>query len=277
MRRKNKHGFDYYWRDLSSKLLYSISFMLPPRFYTLKYEGGVIRLPLRDSYRMWAKLFGSYEYEKTGFVREYLQKGKVVIDAGANVGYFTWLFASLVGPKGHVYAVEPSPELIEELVRTLQLAPRENVTLVPHALGETPGQGTFYYGKLTGWGSLHYSKSHAGDLGVTIAVTVKTVDQLVDEYSIKHVDLIKIDVEDGDLAVLKGATRTLEKFSPDVLIDIDFRDPQMKHQVWDFLASKGYRFSQFGKMMPPLDAIPENSKDLFATKAERTNGDHAEQ
>lgn len=73
------------------------------------------------------------EYEYHYFVKKLINKGDVVIDIGANLGYYSFLFAKWVGEKGHVYAVEP----IEIYNRVFMKKGRryKNITLMPYALG----------------------------------------------------------------------------------------------------------------------------------------------
>jgi predicted methyltransferase len=70
---------------------------------------------------------GTVDAHVTGigiWFRERLRPGDVVIDIGANVGDYTAFVATLVGPSGHVYAVEPAPANISTLRAALRL-PRD--------------------------------------------------------------------------------------------------------------------------------------------------------
>lgn len=267
MIRSGLHRVNYLARHYLSMVMYGLTIMvMPNRFYTMRYPGGIIRLPLCDSFRMWAKILGSYEYNKTRFIREHLKTGRIVIDVGANVGYYTWLFASKVGSKGHIYAIEPEPRLFWELQQTLKISNLSNVTLIQCALGSKHDKATFYYGKFSGWGSLYYSEDHAKHINSTIEVEIKTIDQLVKENSIQKVDLLKIDVEDGDFEVLKGAENTLIRYEPDIVIDVDFRDAKLKKRIWDYLKFRDYNIFSLEHELIELHQLQENLKDIFASK-----------
>jgi FkbM family methyltransferase len=68
----------------------------------------------------------------------------VVLDIGANIGYFTLLFARIVGPTGSVYAFEPEPRNFELLSKNVEINSYQNVTLVPKAVSNCRGSGELH-------------------------------------------------------------------------------------------------------------------------------------
>ena len=62
-------------------------------------------------------LEGCWEMWLTIFFARNLKPGMTVVDVGANFGYYTLLFGALVGEKGHVYAIEPNPNVVPKLRR----------------------------------------------------------------------------------------------------------------------------------------------------------------
>jgi FkbM family methyltransferase len=88
--------------------------------YFLLYESGLLK-PLPAF---------KYHY----FLKKIIQKGDVVIDIGANLGYFTRSFSRWVGKEGKVYALEPIQPIRDVLIRNLKGA--VNVEVLPFALGE---------------------------------------------------------------------------------------------------------------------------------------------
>src|SRR5579863_7726287 len=73
-----------------------------------KIFGCKMMLDLSDHGQRWI-YFGNFERQETSWVKEWLRPGMAVVDVGANVGYYTLLAAACVGPRGKVFAVEPSP------------------------------------------------------------------------------------------------------------------------------------------------------------------------
>src|SRR5262245_2470231 len=70
-----------------------------------------------------------YERGETRFVEQFVRPGWVVIDVGANIGYFTLLFAKKVGPAGRVHAIEPAARITESLLRNVSLNRASNVRM----------------------------------------------------------------------------------------------------------------------------------------------------
>lgn len=87
---------------------------------------------------------GVYEPIDTAFVGRVVQPGDTVVDVGANIGYYTCYLARLVGPKGHVLAFEPAPDLIDILRDNVAFNGYENVQVLNQAVTETTGPLTLY-------------------------------------------------------------------------------------------------------------------------------------
>ena len=87
---------------------------------------------------------GIYEPIDTAFVGRVVQPGDTVVDVGANIGYYTCYLARLVGPKGHVLAFEPAPDLIDILRDNVAFNGYENVQVLNQAVTETTGPLTLY-------------------------------------------------------------------------------------------------------------------------------------
>ena len=125
-------------------------------------------------------------------------EGGLLVDVGANAGYFSLLWAAQ-RPDNRVIAFEPSPRnvaLLTENVARNGLADRVDVR--PLAAGTARGTLTFHLGPdaQTGWGSF---SSYVG--GQTLEVPVVRLDEVIDE----PVRLLKVDAEGADPWVLEGA------------------------------------------------------------------------
>lgn len=138
---------------------------------------------------------GSYERTNARLLRSLCQSGMTVFDVGANVGYYTLLFARAVGPSGRVFAFEPDPDNFVFLQRHLTLNRTMNVSLVEAAASHQTGEARFECAK---------SMGHISEEGRTIVRTVR-----LDEFPTP--DLIKMDIEGGEIDAIPGAARILSE------------------------------------------------------------------
>ena len=135
-----------------------------------------------------------------------LHPGAIVIDVGANIGYNTLYAAHCVGPQGRVYALEPAQDNLTVLYSNIFANQLRNVLVLPSAAGGTVGIREFYIrGDVSAVNSLFHDNFYAE---ITDKVEVLTAP-LDDLLSITP-DLVKIDVEGGELDVLRGMTRMLQ-------------------------------------------------------------------
>lgn len=149
--------------------------------------------------------WGLLEGFETQWMRNAIQRGMCVLDIGANIGYYTLLMADLVGKEGAVYAFEPEPANYSVLVRNVALNGHKNVVVVPKAVVSSNHSVKFYKNKGNrGDNSLY------GSLGVNYAcIEVEGVS--LDSYfpSGKKIDLIKMDIQGGEIEAFGGMERVI--------------------------------------------------------------------
>lgn len=173
---------------------------------------------------------GFYEPHLTAVFERYCRKGMTVVDVGANLGYYSLLAASLVGPTGRVVALEPNSENCRLLLSSLRLGGLTNVEVLPVAAGEATGWA--YY-------STHVGSNGGliddGDLLARPGVVVPTfrLDDLVE----MPVGLLKMDVEGAEGRVVHGATRIIERDRP--IVTTELKDEMLRRvsgmSVGDYL------------------------------------------
>jgi FkbM family methyltransferase len=154
---------------------------------------------------------GNFENAEIAFVNRFLQPGMTVLDIGAHHGLYTLLSSRKVGPQGQVFSFEPSPRERKALLEHLKLNRCGNVRVEEFALGSEDAQSQLYVvdGKQTGCNSLRPPIVMSGTS--PIPVQVRRLDDWVSEQKLDHVDLVKLDVEGGELAVLHGAGELLKR------------------------------------------------------------------
>ena len=168
--------------------------------------GSRVTLDLSD-YIGRSIYMGSYERRETAVVSRWLRPGMTFLDVGANVGYFSLLAASRVGPSGRVIAVEPSPVAYAALVQTIG-DNALSIEAYPIGFGDTPGTCTLYFPPESFHNHSPTMVDHDG-AGTAVHVQVVRLDDFLDERRVDAVDLMKIDVEGFEPRVFTGAERAL--------------------------------------------------------------------
>jgi FkbM family methyltransferase len=166
--------------------------------------GSRLQLDLSDLIQRQVYL-GVYERGETSQVLSYLKPEMTFVDVGANVGYYTVMAASRVGPRGRVIAVEPSPyavDRLEKAVRDNQLA---QVTVVRGGLGDRESELRLF----TPAPGNHTPTMLGADDAPSQIVPVKTLDASLAEWKVDNIDLMKIDVEGFEPRVFEGAAQAL--------------------------------------------------------------------
>ncbi len=144
-----------------------------------------------------------------------LQPGDHVLDAGAHVGWFTYLAAWLVGPQGRVLAFEPDLDNHARLSLHRTLNGAAHVVLRPQAVSDKPGTATFWINDDNDGGHALWDMSLYPDCPRTRATRRTREVDLVDLDSAARADgihaprIIKLDVEGAEMRALVGATGLL--------------------------------------------------------------------
>lgn len=153
---------------------------------------------------------GSYELDKQRLFARSVKAGAVIYDVGANAGFYSMLGSVLTGPTGRVIAFEPSPRNLAFLREHVRLNALGNVSILDLAVAEQPGTASFKSGSSGATGSL----AVGGDL----EVRTSSLDSLVESRVIPPPNLIKMDIEGGELAAIRGARKVLRQHRPMLLL-----------------------------------------------------------
>ena len=150
-----------------------------------------------------------FEEGTTRLFQRLVKPGMLVMDVGAHVGYYTLLAARHVGPAGHVYAFEPDSDNHATLLKNIELNGYHNVDVVRKAVSDQVGDAQLYLSATVS--GKHSMYQHGLPERGSVAVETTTVDSILEELGWPHVDLIKIDVEGAEVAVLDGMIQLLRK------------------------------------------------------------------
>ena len=177
--------------------------------------------PGNDDY----SLYGVYGELDTKIVKSQINKGDIVVDVGASIGYYSLILARAVGKEGHVFAFEPRPERFELLQKNVEINGYDNVTIEQMAVLDQNGETDFYYSKnqKTGF-KLEVSEKEKEMISEkAIAKTVRLEDYFKEREIQNKIKFIKSDVDGPEFAVLKSAGSILENKDLKVFFEWDHK------------------------------------------------------
>lgn len=209
--------------------------------------------------RLWPKgdiaelvYTAGFEHDLISVVIQFLKPGMTVVDVGANCGLYTLIASKCVGNLGKVWAFEPASDTVRLFRDNQKLNATKSVKLFKMALGDKKNQKVILAcepGLGDGYRYVRYSnKSTNKELDRTVEVVAgSTLDFVWTKQGKPKIDLIKIDVEGGELKVLKGAQKVLTNH-PDLVILMEnsafglSRVGDDQSSLYAFMASLGYSF-----------------------------------
>jgi FkbM family methyltransferase len=215
-------------------------------------------VPFRGYYR-----YRSYKYKtrkdiEMGLLQFLCSPTKASVDIGANLGLFTYYLARY---SPMVYAFEPNPHPY----RILQYVIDKNVKLEQAAMTDTSGEVELVV--------LRNRKNVVTSNGASLDhkregnyIIVKVPGHRLDDLDLGEIGFIKIDTEGHELAVLRGALKTIERYRPNLFVEIEYshlrdKDPEVLNLL------KNLNYDGFFLMDGVLTNISNFSFDEFRDKA----------
>jgi FkbM family methyltransferase len=182
---ENTHAIEHWEghdpREIVSSFLQSPEFVARHPWMAENQDLWIIH-ELPNGIRFWlaanastsrAIMSGGYHPDETAFVRRFVKRGMNVVDIGAGIGWFAVNLATLVGPAGHVDAVEPKEELVHYLRRTVaenrfgnvaihQCVLGSDETLVSDSLKDLPARVPLRQLDTVVWSAVHFIRLNVG-------------------------------------------------------------------------------------------------------------------
>jgi FkbM family methyltransferase len=150
----------------------------------------------------------------------HLGRGRVFYDVGANLGFFSLLAAHISGlDAGRVYAFEAAPDNAEAIRVNAALNAIANVEVLAVAVSDHAGRGRLQVVDDQSWSKLVDYGEHPFTERV-IEVELVAIDDLVASGRLPPPDVVKIDVEGAELAVLRGMRETIERHRPAIICEL---------------------------------------------------------
>ncbi|MFQ5696581.1 MAG: FkbM family methyltransferase, partial [Terriglobia bacterium] len=196
---------------------------------------------------------GVFEAPETDLVTRLVRPGDTCVDAGCHLGYYTCLLAGLIGSKGRLLAFDANPASCAATRRNLTLNGLEDVEVVQAALGDRNGSVTFHVATddqtgLSSLGPIELCKK-------TITVPMVTLESFLKERRVRHLRLLKLDVEGAEELVLKGLGRFLARGRVDFIL-VECFDERLQllgssvDKVTRLLHQAGYLCWEYGTENP---------------------------
>ncbi|MCF3642346.1 FkbM family methyltransferase [Rhizobium sp. TRM95111] len=145
-----------------------------------------------------------FDPEEFALMDRRLKPGNVFLDIGANAGIYSFHAHRCMQGRGRILAIEPDPEMGRRIAFNLRTNTLADIELVPVALSDRDGTAEFYVNpNQRGTNTLLAGKSDpkSGER-ITVSVPVRTLLSLLQERRIERIDMLKIDVEGHEHAVL---------------------------------------------------------------------------
>lgn len=212
----------------------------------LDYDRRPIRLGVSTDVEYHTRLHSCQkEPEVIEWIEQDMGPGDVLYDVGANVGAYALVAASYWGGAVTVVAVEPSAVNFARLVRNIALNSAGSAIIpLPVALSEATGLRIFHYENLSAGGALHALGEAVDYRGApfrpvaSCAMLAFDLDTLIEWFQLPRPTHMKLDVDGTELAILRGARRTLRNLRS-VLMEVDAAHPQAE-EARDFLREQGF-------------------------------------
>jgi FkbM family methyltransferase len=219
-----QRDFTRRYKLLKWRALARVPFLCNGRILT-EVQGKKMYLDLSDRVHC-ETLFvrGIWEKSVTGFLNKLIRNGMIVIDIGANVGYYTLFTAEKVGSNGKVFAFEPEPSRYTLLKENIKLNDYQNVVPVQMAVSNKMETTQLYLDPMYNKGDHRLYDSFDGRNSVRVEST--TLDDFFKDKDCP-IHIIKMDIQGAEMAALQGMANTIKR-NPDLTIITEFWPDGMK-------------------------------------------------
>jgi len=207
-----------------------------------------------------------YEKVETQVMKDNIKKGDIVIDCGANIGYYTLLFSELVGKSGKVFAFEPDPANFSLLQKNLKVNNVNNVVALNLAVSDKNGEDILFLDKNNVGHNRMYSE---GDKDKDkIKINCVKLDDYFKNFK-REINLIKLDIEGAEGKAIKGSLNLIKK-NKDIKLILEFFPFALKScgtepgELLTILRKKGFNVEEINEGTSEL--TPTNESILLDKK-----------
>lgn len=199
------------------------------------------------------------EPDTVEWIERSMKPGDTFYDVGANVGAYSLIAAKAFNGSVKVFAFEPAFLNFTQLCRNVALNQcQDSITPLSIALSDATSLDSFNYHDLIPGGSLHTLGEAIDYKGDRFEPVLKQpllgfkTDDLIDQFALPVPTHIKIDVDGIELAILKGADRTLADNTLRSIV-VELEEGESEQQITDLLTQKGFRLdARHGRRTPGM-------------------------
>jgi FkbM family methyltransferase len=215
--------------------------------------GLSMRLDLQTEKDYW---LGTYETDLQRTVRELVKPGWIAYDVGANIGYITLLFSRVVGETGKVFSFEALPENLERLHNHIAMNDLTlQVAVVPEAVAAASEPIRFYVGPSGAMGKAEGSAGRDENFGDSFEVSGIALDDFIFAGGNPPPNVIKMDIEGGEILALQGMSRILSEIRPLILMEL--HGPEAAQVAWNTLKAANYSIHRMSRGYPIVNSLDE--------------------
>jgi FkbM family methyltransferase len=200
----------------------------------------IMYLDQKDSLQL--NFNGNFEPVETEIVKKEIKENDIILDIGANIGYYSLIFAQLTGKSGKVYSFEPDPTNFEILKKNILVNKHENVILENKAVSNKEGNLKLYLSTENNGMHRIYPSKWCKD-----SIDINSIK--IDNYfNIKKqkIDFVKLDIEGAEYDALLGMESIIQN-NENIIIFIEFVPASLEEHgtnpedVLDFFINEGFK------------------------------------
>ncbi|HWQ84176.1 MAG TPA: FkbM family methyltransferase [Anaerolineales bacterium] len=233
--------------------------LVPVQIAAGSLQGDTLLLDMQTEKDYW---LGVYEPNLQQAIKDLVQPGWVVYDVGANIGYISLIFARAVSRSGHVYAFEALPDNFARVQENIRLnSAQDTITPVHAAVIEADKPVNFLVGPSNGMGKVAGS---AGRQEIVYEHSLTVPGISLDEYVFGQghpaPNVVKMDIEGGEVLALPGMQRILQEAHPLLLLEL--HGPESASLARRILTEAGYHLHSMAAGYP--EVLAEEALDWKA-------------
>jgi FkbM family methyltransferase len=205
-----------------------------------------------------------FEVQETQWLKPRVRPDWVFFDVGANFGYYSMIVSAVSQARARVYAFEPLTSNFHLLARNKSLNAFDRIHALKVALSDQTGEVDFLVPPLSCSGVGRIVDGPVDDSnGYVDKVQTTTLDAFVAQRDVQRLDFLKIDVEGAELRVLRGASASLRRFRPTIMIEFFPQGLASMHtsagELLDTLHALGYATFRINRgHLQPFRDVPRD-------------------